>query len=43
MKETLHLWFQQLSYEEGFGPSEVPYSEVRKNRINTYLILSVIN
>lgn len=42
MKEDLHSWFKGLGYEEVFGPSEVPSSEVRNRRIYTYTIMSVV-
>lgn len=42
MKEEIQSWFQRLGYEEGFGPSEFPLAEVRKKRIDTYVILSAV-
>ena len=40
MKEDLHSWFQGLGYVEGFGPSEVLSSDIRKKQIYTYVIVS---
>lgn len=43
MKEDLHSWFQGVSYEKAFGPSEVPSSEQRNKLIDTYVIVSAID
>lgn len=43
MKEDLHYLFQGLDYEERFGPGEVTLTKVRKRKIDTYDIMSVVN
>lgn len=41
MKKEIRSWFDELDYEEGFGPGEAPLNKVRKRRIGTYAIVSV--
>lgn len=43
MKEDMHSWFQELGYEESFGPGEIPSTEAHKKRIHTYAIVSAVN
>lgn len=43
MKEEMKLWFQWICYENGFGPGEVSFAEVRKRLINTHVILSAVS
>lgn len=43
MNEDLCSWFTGLDYEKRFGPGEVPSFEVRKRRINTHAIVSVVS
>lgn len=42
-KEDLHSWFHGVDYEEGFGPYEMPHTEVNKILIYNYAIVSAIN
>lgn len=39
----MHYWFQELGYEEGFDPGEVPHTKVRKRLISTYTIVSAVS
>lgn len=43
MKDEMKSWFQILGYEERLVPSEVSPLKMRKNRIDTYVILSIVN
>lgn len=43
VKEEMKSWFQELGYGYGFGPGEVPSTDVRKRKIGTHVILSVAN
>lgn len=38
-KKKIQSWFQGVGYEESFGLSEVPLTEVRKMWINTYDVI----
>lgn len=42
MKEEMQSLFQGLGNENGSGLGEVPYIDVRKMRIDTHAILSVV-
>lgn len=43
MKDKMQPWFKGFGYEDVFGPSEVPHTKVRKKKIHTHDILSVVN
>lgn len=43
MKEILYSWFRGLRYKKRFDPDQVPPTEVRKWKIDTYAIVNEVN